>query len=238
MDRAAAADCRSSGGRPQVGPVGHPDPGAWSRPSDRGVAMPASGRSRSPLEPREILGGLVIVGVGGCPRLPTSGPPASSGAAACKPEWAAPAKGRREPPALADWLLDEAPSGPKASARAERASASSSPPIAVIEGDGASRSGCFTSSRAGSSSTTRTPRVHVSSSGGPGHRGLPLDSITSAFHLWKWLIFVRLRHHSRQSPLGGTPHDSGWGWYRQTCCRLERTLTTQARRGWSAWMRC
>jgi Domain of unknown function (DUF6458) len=27
-DRAAAADCRSSGGRPQLGPVGHPDPGA------------------------------------------------------------------------------------------------------------------------------------------------------------------------------------------------------------------
>src|SRR5215216_5331152 len=107
-------------------------------------------------------------------RLRTSGPPASSGAAACKPEWAAPAKGTREPPALADRLLHEAPSRPKAPARAERASASSSPPIAVIEGDGrVTASPPSDPQRAGGGRATRTPRVHVSSSGGLAIVGYP-----------------------------------------------------------------
>jgi len=85
----------------------------------------------------------VIVGLR-LQRLPTSGSPASSGVAACKLEWAAPARthaGTR--PDSDSWRAARgAPSGRKAlrgaegASRAERASASSSPPIAVIEGDG------------------------------------------------------------------------------------------------------
>src|SRR5215218_4489223 len=97
--------------------------------------MPAPGGSRSPLEPREILGGLVIVRVV-VAALAHQRPTGQLWRGRLQAGVGGSRQGTREPPALADRLLHEAPSRPKAPARAERASASSSPPIAVIEGDG------------------------------------------------------------------------------------------------------
>jgi hypothetical protein len=91
------------------------------------------------LDPRGIRGGLVIVGVAALAGWRLNG---QSWHVHRKLKRAASVRGHAEPPALVHRLLQDAPSGRKAlcgtegASRAEWATASSWPLIAVIEGDG------------------------------------------------------------------------------------------------------
>jgi|SRR5215211_3951824 len=125
-----------------VGPVWFPRTRRLTKPTDRCAAVPASRRVAHTLGPEGIRGGLVIVRVAVA---------ALAGQRLAGQIWRGPLASRaggsrqlakRETARTPGPATEEAPSGRKAphetedASRAERASASSSSPIAVIEGDG------------------------------------------------------------------------------------------------------
>ena len=140
--------------------------------------------------------------------MPASASPASAGVHR-KLKRAASVRGHAEPPALLDRLFHDARSGRTAlcetegASRAERATASSWPLIAVIEGDG----------------RLKVWVLHVVTGlQRPNYQDPPGSRVLLGGSWPSWA-----------TPRLGTPHDSGWGWYRQFAVGLERTLTTQAR---------